>query len=269
MGWRAAVVTGGGSGLGRAIALELARRGTAVVVGDVSEAGALETVAQVRAAGGRAEAQVADVRDPASHEALRALAVERFGELDLWVNNAGVAVGGPIGQVPIADWEWVIAINLMGVVHGCQAAVPGFRAQGRGAILNVASAAGLLSSPELGPYNASKAAVVALTETLAAELAGSGVSATVLCPTFFQTDLLETARVVDPSKKRQVHRLMAASKMTAEDVARRALADAAAGRLYSVPMADGRWFWRLKRFSPEHFQALVAWVVPRIARRLR
>jgi len=88
--------------------------------------------------------------------------------VDMLINNAGVAVGGPVGEVPLADWEWMMGINLWGVIYGCHAFVPRFKQQRRGAILNVASAAGLLSIPSLAPYNVSKAGVVALSETLCA-----------------------------------------------------------------------------------------------------
>ena len=126
-------------------------------------------------------------------EALAAEADRAFGGTDLVVNNAGVAVGGPVGAVPLDDWKWIFGVNLWGVIYGCHVFVPRFKAQGHGHVINVASAAGLLSAPEMGPYNVTKAGVVALSETLAAELSGTGVGVTVLCPTFFRTNILASS----------------------------------------------------------------------------
>jgi NAD(P)-dependent dehydrogenase (short-subunit alcohol dehydrogenase family) len=262
-----AVITGAGSGLGRALALDLTRRGAAVVLGDLNEVGLAETVRLVEAAGGRARAVVGDVRDPASHEALLAEARASFGDVDLWVNNAGVAAAGPVGDLPLEDWRWLVDINLMGVVNGCHVAAPALRARRQGAILNVASAAGLVHMPGMGAYNAAKAAVVALSETMYAELRPQGVGVTVLCPTFFQTHLLDTSRTTDDAARSIARKLMARAKMTADDVARAAIDDVLAGRLHSVPMADGRWMWRLRRWMPAWFQRQVASRAEQVARR--
>lgn len=264
-----AVVTGGGSGLGRSLALELARRGAKVVVSDVNEVGASETVALITDAGGTALAHPADVADAEAMAALADAAEAAHGPLDGWVNNAGVAVAGPIGESPLDDWRWIVDINLMGVVHGCHVAAPRFRAQGKGVVLNVASAAGLVSTPMMGSYNATKAAVVALTETLYQELREDGATATVLCPTFFQTNLLDTARSTRASQMKVASKLMARSSFTADDVARAGLDDALAGRLYSVPMADGRWMWRLRRLAPQAFYDLFQWGANALEKRNR
>lgn len=249
-----AVVTGGGSGLGKALAEELAGRGVAVAVADL-DGGRAEEVA--RSLGGRSFAFEVDVRDPDAVQALRDAALDRLGAVDLWVNNAGVAAAGPVGEVPLDDWRWVLDVNLMGVVHGCHVIAPYLRQRGRGAILNVASAAGLISTPDMGPYNASKAAVVSLSETLYGELKPHGVGVTVLCPTFFQTNLLDTARSPDPKHMKIAGSLMRRARSQAQDVARAGLADVAAGRLYSVPMADGRFLWRLRRLVPQTFYDLM------------
>ena len=259
-----AVVTGAGSGLGKALALELARRGHDVVGCDLEEARLEALAPELEALGSRLVGLRVDVTVPEGVEGLRDAAMHAGGRLDVWVNNAGVAVAGEVGDVPLADWRWLLEVNLMGVVHGCHVAVPVMRRQGSGRILNVASAAGLVSTPGMAAYNASKAAVVALTETLAGELAGTGVGATVLCPTFFPTNLLDTARSADERHRRTAHKLMQRSTWTAADVARVALTDLEAGRLYSVPMADGRWLWRLKRAAPDRFGGLLAWGARRI-----
>jgi NAD(P)-dependent dehydrogenase (short-subunit alcohol dehydrogenase family) len=264
---RAAVVTGAGSGLGRALVLDLCRRGATVVASDVNEPGLAETVTLAAAVGGVVHTRRCDVTRLEEVEALRDEAIERLGAVDCWVNNAGVAAAGEVGEAPIEDWQWVIAVNLWGMIHGCHAIAPHLKRQGRGVVLNVASAAGLLNAPTMGPYNVSKAGVVSLTQTLYGELKPHGVGATVLCPTFFQTNLLDTSRATDPLLMKTAAKLMKRASLSSDDVARRALDDALAGRLYSLPMLDGRLFWLLMRLMPQRYfdagplavRALAAW----------
>ena len=253
-----AVVTGAGGGLGRALCLELARRRGRVLAADIDLDAAEITAGAVRDAGGEAHAVACDVAQAAQVEALTAHADEHFGGTDLIVNNAGVAAAGAMADIPLADWEWVVGINLWGVIHGCRAFIPKFRAQGHGAILNVASAAGLVSAPEMSPYNVTKAAVVALSETLCGELRPAGIGVTVLCPTFFQTNIMQATRTADPARRHVAEKMMARAKVQAPEVARAALASVDARQLYCLPHADGAWVWRLKRLAPERFyQVLV------------
>ena len=125
-----AVVTGGGSGLGRAFCLEVARRGGRVVVSDVDLEGAEGTARQVRDAGAEAFVVECDVRDPEAVDALAGKADELLGGTDLLCNNAGVAVGGPFNEIPLEDWRWIMDINLWGVIYGCRTFVPKMQAQG-------------------------------------------------------------------------------------------------------------------------------------------
>jgi NAD(P)-dependent dehydrogenase (short-subunit alcohol dehydrogenase family) len=250
-----AVVTGAGSGLGRAFCTQLARRGARILAADIDLAAAEETVA--RLGGVQARAVRCDV---AKADEVRTLADEAerwMGGTDLVVNNAGVAVSGKIGEIPLEDWAWLMGVNLWGVVYGCHEFVPRFRKQGHGHVINVASAAGLMSAPLMGPYNVTKAAVVALSETLHGELAGSGVGVTVLCPMFFRTNIVRAARGADEAMRRLAEAQMERSKLSAEDVAEMALEGAANGELYVVPHAEGRWLWRFKRTTPGAFHALM------------
>jgi short-subunit dehydrogenase len=249
------VLTGAGSGLGRALAEELAARGGDLVLSDVDVAGAEETARRCLARGARsARALRCDVTRPAELEALAAAA---GGPIDLVVNNAGVSSGGRIGEQSLDDFRWTVEVDLFGVVHGCHAFVPLLRRQGRGHVLNVASAAGLVHAPRMAAYNVAKAGVVALSETLAAELAGSGVGVTVLCPTFFKTAIVSSGRFADADTRDLAEKLIARG-IDAPTVARAALASVERGELYSVPMADGRWAWRLRRAAPGSFHRLVA-----------
>jgi NAD(P)-dependent dehydrogenase (short-subunit alcohol dehydrogenase family) len=252
-----AVVTGGAGGLGRAFCVELAQRGGRVVVSDVEETGGHETVALVRAAGGEALFLPCDVRDPHAVESLAREAQRWLGQVDLLVNNAGVAVLGPTEEVSLDDWRWIVDINLWGVVHGCRAFLPEMKRRGRGAIINVASAAGLLSLPGGAPYNVTKAGVIALSETLHGELRRAGVHITALCPTFFHTQIHKHGRGIASEEQRAlIETLMSRSRLDARGVARVALEASKENRLYAVPMADGRVLWRLKRLLPSSFARL-------------
>lgn len=259
------VVTGAGSGFGRAVALALADRGGRIVVSDVDEATMKETADMVRSRGGQSVALRGDVRDAAQVEALVQRAKTEFGALDVMVNNAGVAVVGPVGEVSLDDWRFEVDVNLLGVVYGCHFAVPIMRAQGRGYILNVASAAGLLAPPEMGPYNVTKAAVVALSETLAGELEGSGVKATALCPTFFRTNIHKAQRSAEKLKQKSAH-LVEKAKWSADEIAAIALRGLERGELYVIPQLDGKVAWGAKRVLGATFPKLAAKMAARMKR---
>jgi NAD(P)-dependent dehydrogenase (short-subunit alcohol dehydrogenase family) len=247
-----AVITGAGSGLGAAMCGVLAARGARIVAADVNLAAATATAERC---GPQVHAVQCDVADLPAVERLAALTEELLGGVDLLVNNAGVAVAGRVGEVPIADWKWVVDVNLWGVVHGCHVFVPKLRAQKHGHILNVASAAGMIAMPMMGPYNATKAAVVALSETLYAELADDGIGVSVLCPSFFPTNLTKSPRTsVDEKVHRAAMRLVESGGWTATQIAEAALDAVDDGALHVTPQLDIRWAWRLKRLAPKMFQ---------------
>lgn len=253
------IITGGGSGLGRALAMELAGRGARLLIADVDEAGGHETVGLLTDAGAQAHFVACDVRDAEQVEQLAEAADRLIGGVDLLVNNAGIAVSGRVGEVSLADWRHIIDINLMGVVHGCHTFVPRLVAQRKGFVLNVASAAGLLAPPEMGPYNVTKAGVVALSETLRAEAGPENVVVSVLCPTFFRTNLMDRAR--GPQKHQTMAvKMMDKSRVQASDVARAALDALDHDRLYVIPMLDGRLLWGLKRWMPSGYSGTVSWL---------
>src|SRR5262245_21516997 len=248
-----AVITGAGSGLGRALALELAKRRARILVADINEAGAEKTVRLVAQAGAEAHATRCDVSKSEDVMALLGAADRTIGGVDLLVNNAGVAAGGPVGVIPLVDWEWLVGINLWGVIYGCHTFIPRFKEQQSGHILNVASAAGILTAPHMAPYNVTKAGVIALSETLRAELYEERISVTVLCPTFFRTNITATARAHGPLDPSFVDRLMDRATVQADGVARIAIEAVDAGRLYALPHRDGRFIWWFKRAFPELF----------------
>lgn len=247
------VITGGASGLGRALALELAKRKARVLLADLNLEGAEETARLVKNAGGDAHAVRCDVTASADLVMLADVAESLWGGTDLLVNNAGVAVSGAVGEVPLDDWEWIMRINLWGVIHGCHAFVPRMKKQGRGAVLNVASSAGIVSLPEMAPYNVSKAAVISLSETLYGEGAKHGLSVSVLCPTFFQTNLLDSMRVTEDKQRTAAKKAFEHALMTAEDVAKAAIAGLERDELIVIPQIDGSLAWRAKRLLPGGF----------------
>lgn len=261
-----AVVTGAAGGLGRALCRELIRRGGRVIVSDID----MEAARAVARELGIADENVVacDVTDLASVEHLADESERLLGGIDLIVNNAGVAAGGRVGELPIADWKWCIDINLWGVVYGCHVFVPRLRRQGTGHVLNVASTAGLIASPMLGPYNVSKSAVVALSQTLYGELALDGIGVSVLCPTFFKTNIADRARTSgDPAMLDFARGLMERASIQADEVARIALDEVQKDRLYILPHRDGRMLWRIKRFFPAAFYRLTPRLMRRRARR--
>lgn len=246
-----AVVTGAGSGIGRAFALELAARGGRVVCADIDPDRAVETADTIVAAGGHAVAQVCDVSVRDDVTALAAVAQREFGgPPTLVINNAGVGIGGlPVGEIGLDDWNWALGINLWGVVHGCETFAPLIRSAGRGGIINVASAAGFAAAPTMGPYNVGKAGVMSLSETLSAEMSGTGVAVTVLCPTFVKTNVARDGRITAEGRG-LASWLMDKTGHSPDSVAAATLDANDLGRLYVVPQLDATVIWHLKRHFP-------------------
>lgn len=259
----AAVITGAGSGIGAAFAVEIARRGGRVVCSDIDERTAQQTADAVADQGGTAIATGCDVSRIEDVQALAERAQTWFdGPPSLVINNAGVGAGGtPIGEIPLDDWSWTLGINLWGPIHGCHVFAPILREakysdRPRG-IINVASAAAFGAAPGMAAYNVSKAGVLSLSETLAAELAGTGVNVTVLCPTFVKTNIVESGRITAQSTE-LADRLMRWTGFSAERVARTCLDTHDRGGLYCMPQPDARIGWGIKRFAPQTYTRGVA-----------
>lgn len=238
---KVAVVTGGGSGIGRALSVSLAREGAHVVVADVAEADAEETVRLADAAGGEAVAVRTDVTDRPQVEALADRVFDRFGATHLLFNNAGVVVHGGLESATWQDWQWVVGVNLWGVIHGVLAFVPRMIACGQGGhVVNTASMAGLIASQGLGVYNTTKYAVVGLSETLAKDLRPHGIGVTVVCPMGVATRIRQAGRN-RPAALRNAESAAEGDEMTligrtldADDVARQTLAAIRTGSLYVI-----------------------------------
>lgn len=260
------VVTGGASGLGRALAKHFGESGAKVLVADLVEAGSLETKELVERAGGQAWTTRCDVSKLADVEAMIETAKRELGGVDVMINNAGVAVAGNVGEAPIPDWEWIMGVNLWGVIYGCHVVAPIFRAQRSGHFINVASLAAIAQAPAMGPYNVTKAGVVALSETLAAELQPFGAGVTVVCPSFFETNLMKTSRSHGIDATGVAEKLMRRSRIQADDVARIAVSSARRNQLYALPHPEGKLVWAVKRLAPNLFHGTLA---PRTAKRMQ
>lgn len=192
---KTAFVTGGASGIGLAIARAFGRRGMSIALADIDPDAANTAAAQLRDEQIKAEAIVCDVGDRSAVERAAHEALAAFGKVHVVCNNAGVAVGGPLGTVRPQDWDWIIDVNLKGVVYGMETFLPLIRSHGEGGhVVNTASMAGMLGVPGLEPYCATKFAVVAMTEGWALQLAPENIGVSVLCPGFVRTRIHESGR---------------------------------------------------------------------------
>jgi len=244
------MITGAGSGLGREIALRWAREGWRLALSDVNEAGLAETLDLVRGAGGEGFTQRCDVRDYSQLTALAQACEQHFGGIDVIVNNAGVASGGFFSELSLEDWDWQIAINLMGVVKGCKAFLP-LLERSKGTIVNIASMAALMQGPAMSNYNVAKAGVVALSESLLIELKMQEIAVHVVCPSFFQTNLLDSFRGPTPAMKSQVGKLLESSPISAADIADYIYQEMAKGEFMILPHEQGRMAWAVKQKNPQ------------------
>ncbi len=247
-----AVVTGAGSGIGRAFAVELGRRGGRVVCSDIDAGRAADTAALVDEAGGKAIGARCDVTAIDEVTALATLARDWFGGAPtLVINNAGIGAGGPpVGEFTLDDWQRTLGVNLWGVINGCHVFTPILRAAGRGTVVNVASAAAFGAAPRMAAYNVSKAGVLALSETMSAELAGTGVGVTVLCPTGVKTGIMQADSPMDETAERLGGLLLRWTGRPPASIAKTTLDAVDRGDLYVVPQLEAKVLWQAKRWMP-------------------
>ncbi|KUP95779.1 SDR family NAD(P)-dependent oxidoreductase [Thermobifida cellulosilytica] len=236
------LVTGGASGLGRAIVEHYAAAGCRVLVADIAAPAALPS--------GELVYQRLDVRSEPDWAMVREWCRVHWGGLDLLVNNAGVAAAGRMELLDEADWDWILGVNLRGVVLGCRTFVPVFKEQRSGHIVNVASLAGLMNLPGMASYNVSKAAVISLSETLRHELAPWGVHTTVVCPGFVPTNLGESLRSPDPVLAEKALDLIRNGRVTPQEVAAQVAKAVAKRRFLVNTHPEGRAALRFKRWWP-------------------
>ncbi len=193
---KVAVITGGASGMGRAFADRFGAQGCRIVIADVEDSALESAVAELQQAGVEATGVKTDVSKAKEMDALGAKVMDEFGQVNLLFNNAGVGGGGAMEDLALEDWEWILGVNLWGVIHGLRVFYPHMLAHGDGHIVNTASIAGMTSYPNMAPYNASKHAVVTISETIYAELAErkSSLGISCLCPGIVRTNIINSER---------------------------------------------------------------------------
>ncbi|MEO8459464.1 MAG: SDR family NAD(P)-dependent oxidoreductase [Dokdonella sp.] len=261
MAKRNVLITGAGSGLGLALAQRYAARGDAVACVDID--GERAESARASLPGDGHTAFTADVGNDASMTALRDAVLALVGVPDVLINNAGIASGGSLLDSTMAEWREIFEINLLGVVRGCKAFLPGMLQRGSGSILNIASFAALAGAPLIMTYGVAKGGVVTLSDQLRAELHGTPVTVAVACPAFFQTNLLQNWRG-DERMKSQAAKLMTRSSDTIDSVADNIFNAFERGDFLILPTTGSAMNWRLRRWAPSlYFRQLMKLVAQR------
>lgn len=248
------LITGAGAGLGEAMARRFHQQGAQIIACDLHH----ERVASLaQALGNHVHPLAMDVREQQDWQAVVSQAEGLFGRIDVLINNAGVAAAGTLEDTPPEDWRWVMDIDLMGVMLGCQAVLPIMRKQQRGHIINVASVAGLAAAPQINAYGTAKAAVIAMSEMLRAEVHDDGIHVSALCPAFVKTRLTETMRASEAHFEHRVKRWMENSGVSVDDVADVVYQAVMKPRFMLLTHPQTQWLWRFKRFFPELYFKMV------------
>ncbi|QBF84872.1 SDR family oxidoreductase [Shewanella maritima] len=250
------VITGAASGLGKALAITWAKhyqqqnKPIAICVADIDSQSGAEVVTELSSLGAQACYLDCNITDAQQVAQLREQVIDKYGRIDCIINNAGVATGGSLKSEPIEQWQWVFDINLYGMVRVCQAFVDDFRAQRGGQIINIASQAGLTPIPLMASYNAVKAAVISFSETLKLELADDNIAVSVVCPSFFKTNLDKSLRSSEPLMHRTVARLFEKADMTAEQIAESIFIQAKQKRFLILTHKLGKRTYLMKKWLP-------------------
>jgi NADP-dependent 3-hydroxy acid dehydrogenase YdfG len=247
-----AFVTGAASGLGKAICMELAGDGWTIGAADINTTNLVIVGKELEQAGARVLQYQLDVADKTQYAQVAAEFLATAGGIDLLFNNAGVAIGGEFEARSLEDWEWIVGINLMGVIYGCHLFIPAMKQQGGGHIINTASAAAFSAAPTMAAYNATKAAVLAISETLYAELHPHNIQVSAIMPTFFRTNIAASARG-DEHAEVAGKLMIETSGIEASWIAQRVLKAAGRKRLHIVLPFQSAFLFFFKRMMPMAF----------------
>ncbi len=266
---KAVVITGAGSGIGRALALECARRGARLLLADIDATGLAETCGQARALGAQAASQHVDTGSEASIAALAAASQGALGAVDILINNAGVGLVAPVASLDSGDAQWLMNINFWGVVHGCRAFLPQMRSQPEAAIVNISSIFAMISVPTQSIYNASKAAVRAFSDALREELRDTPIRVLCVHPGGIRTNIVNSARVTDTTmlgmsvEKMRANFLEKMAPTSAEEAARAIIGAIESGRTRLLIGNDARMADLLFRLAPD---SAAKWINQRLRR---
>ena len=266
---KAVVITGAGSGIGRALALECARRGARLLLADIDAVGLAETCGQARALGAQAASQHVDTGSEASIAALAAAAQDLFGAADILINNAGVGLVAPVASLDSDDAHWLMNINFWGVVHGCRAFLPQMRARPEAVMVNISSIFAMISVPTQSIYNASKAAVRAFSDALREELRDTPIRVLCVHPGGIRTNIVNNARVTDTAmlgmsvEKMRANFLEKLAPTSADDAALAIVVAIASGRTRLMIGTDARIADLLFRLAPD---SAAKWINQRLRR---
>ncbi|MEM9101741.1 MAG: SDR family oxidoreductase [Pseudomonadota bacterium] len=250
------LITGGASGLGKSIALELAQQNITdlkIAIADVHAERGQTTVQTLKNLGIESFYHCCDITKISDVKDLYQAVEEKWQGVDVVINNAGVATGGSFQSESIEQWQWVIDVNLLGMVRVSQVFLDCFKQQGYGHFVNVASQAGLTPIPLMSSYNAVKSAVVALSETMKLEFVKYNVDVSVVCPSFFKTHLDESLRTSEAKVSMLMHKLFERAELTSEQVARIVVKDMRAGKFLIVTHKEGHQAYRLKKLLPHQW----------------
>ena len=250
------LITGGATGLGQTIALKWAEKWVSkdkdisICVADINQERGDKTVEMLSAQGANAFYVHCDITSDIDVEALAQTIETRWGGVDYVFNNAGVATGGSLLDETIEQWQWVFDINVLGMVRVSRALLPLMRKQCSGYFINVASQAGLTPIPYMGSYNSVKAAVVSFSETMKLELAPDNINVSVVCPSFFKTNLDESMRSNNPASHKMINKFFAKADMTKEEVAESIYQQVSQGKFLILTHKLGKRAFLLKKLLP-------------------
>lgn len=249
-------ITGAASGLGKALSLHLAADGWTIGISDVNTEALKNTHREIEQAGGKAISFQLDVSDKEVYKKVAAEYLNQTGGIDLLVNNAGVGDGGKFEEYSLDNWEWMVRINQFGVLHGCHYFIPTFKKQQSGQIMNIASIAGVSCAPQMGAYNMTKAAVIAISETLYGELMDDHIRVSCVMPSYFKTNIADGVRGGDRIKK-ITQTFVERSGFQATEIAQEILVRAGKGELYIILPKAARKIWLMKRLMPTRLRRIV------------
>jgi NAD(P)-dependent dehydrogenase (short-subunit alcohol dehydrogenase family) len=247
-----AFITGGGSGLGRALSLLLAADGWTIGIADISAAGLQESKKLIEEKGGKAIEFSFDVSDKDAYAKAFEGYIAKTGGIDLLINNAGVGDGGLFDEYSLKNWDWIVGINQMAVIYGSHLATPIMKKQGAGHIISIASMAGIANMPNMSMYNVTKAAVISFSESIYPELKPFGIDVSVVMPTFFRTNIMQQAKGPQDAVATGAA-ILKKTPILPGDVAAKILSEAGNQTFHIFHPFQAKLIWWVKRLIPVLF----------------